>query len=377
MLDNRPKITVLVPTFNRSNFLAECLDSLLSQTLPPVQVIVVNDGSTDGTLKVLQPYMKKIDYLETSQEGKAAALNCGMEKAVGDYLWVFDDDDVAFKDALERFAAPFEKNPALGFSYSTFYLTASQWFGHKIGSVMSESKVPDLNSRGFMIPLLEGNFLGGAALFARTHCYKEVGGFLPPLFRSQDYDMAIKIARRYQGIRLSGGPTFHYRQHEGMRGNIQDRFLIRFRPRKWFEYDQMIFRWVYKDFLLTEYLPPQLEARGHERQALLQRLAIMAYKMLIPESISDLTDLSKVQDNAPFSTEEKAIIYFMATAQYYNVSHALEQREFIEELHRLSSPSELIVRLKNEMVLSILKWRGEKLSPRRWIESKRRLSYLK
>src|SRR3989338_4269347 len=102
-MTNHPKITVLIPTFNRAAFLAECLDSLLSQTLPATQILVANDGSTDNTLEVLKPYRNRIDYTETPQLGKPSAINFAMDKVTGDYLWIFDDDDVCLPDALERF----------------------------------------------------------------------------------------------------------------------------------------------------------------------------------------------------------------------------------------------------------------------------------
>ncbi len=221
-----PTVTVLIPTFNRGDFLAECLDSIQSQTLPPSQIIVVNDGSTDHTLEVLKPYRDRIEYIETPQLGKPAALNAGLERVTGDYLWIFDDDDVALPEALARFVEPLENHPEHGFSYSTYYYTASRPEDNRIGSILDESRIPDVHERGFLIPLLEGNFLGGAALFARTSCYARVGNFDTRLVRSQDYEMAIRIARRFSGIRVPGGATFHYRQHEGLRGSTRDRFQV-------------------------------------------------------------------------------------------------------------------------------------------------------
>ncbi|UCG35509.1 MAG: glycosyltransferase family 2 protein [Candidatus Omnitrophota bacterium] len=85
-----PKITVLIPTFNRAEYLAECLDSIITQTLPPHQIIVVNDGSTDQTVKVIENYLKSIEYFETNQFGKPCAINHGLERTLGEYLWIFD-----------------------------------------------------------------------------------------------------------------------------------------------------------------------------------------------------------------------------------------------------------------------------------------------
>jgi hypothetical protein len=95
---------------------------------------------------------------------------------------------------------------------------------NRIGNILGESNIPDLQNQGLLIPLLESNFLGGAALFARIACYRRVGNFDPILIRSQDYEMAIRISRQFTGVLLSGGLTFHYSQHEGMRGSTRDRF---------------------------------------------------------------------------------------------------------------------------------------------------------
>ena len=119
MTSGTPRVSVIVPTFNRSPYLGECLESLLAQTLPPAQVIVVNDASTDATRAVLEPFLDRIEYIETpSQLGKPGAVNLGLERVTGDYVWVFDDDDVALPCALERFTAPLERQPECGFSWS-------------------------------------------------------------------------------------------------------------------------------------------------------------------------------------------------------------------------------------------------------------------
>jgi len=205
-MTNSPRITVLIPTFNRAKYIERCLESIFAQTISPAQVIIVNDGSTDSTGAVLAPYMDAIDYFETDQLGKPGVLNEGLKHVKGDYLWIFDDDDVALPDAPERFVAPLETNPDLGFSFSTFHFTVSNEDDAGLGEVWHTSTIPDLDQRGFTVPLLESNFLGGAALFARTACYDEVGPFNPRLLRSQDYEMAIRISRRFSGVRVAGGP---------------------------------------------------------------------------------------------------------------------------------------------------------------------------
>ena len=59
-----PTVTIIVPTFNRARYLPECLDSLLAQTYEPTEIVVVNDGSTDETESVIEPYLDRVEYIE-------------------------------------------------------------------------------------------------------------------------------------------------------------------------------------------------------------------------------------------------------------------------------------------------------------------------
>lgn len=345
-----PAITVLIPTFNRAQYLAQCLDSILGQTLRPAQIIVVNDGSTDDTQFVLEPYMNAVEYLWTNQLGKPATINRGLEAVSGDYLWIFDDDDVALANALERLVAPLEQCPEHGFSYCKFFWTGTDAKSGRIGAVFDELQFPDVDTQGFLIPLLEANFLGGAALFARTSCYEQVGGFDPQLLRSQDYEMAIRIARNFTGIRVPGGATFHYRQHEGMRGSSRDRFPVGSRLGKWLEYDQVFFRKLYEELALDELLPPGISTKTCQRQAILQRLAIMASKLLVPQAINDLRQLAALPDRTPFSEQERSVVrVLIATASYYKTGSMLDSRAFCDEIRRLSVSSAVIRLLRSEI----------------------------
>lgn len=359
-MTHTPTVTVLIPTFNRGDFLAECLDSIRSQTLAPSQVLVVNDGSTDRTLDVLDPYRDRIEYLETPQLGKPAAINAGLEKVTGDYLWIFDDDDVALPDALARFVEPLENHSEHGFSYSTYYYTANRPEDNRIGSILDESSIPDVTERGFLIPLLEANFLGGAALFARTSCYARVGVFNAHLIRSQDYEMAIRIARRFTGVRVQGGATFHYRQHEGLRGSTQDRFQVDTRLRKWLEYDQMIFRDLYRQMPLEEYLPPGVPLKREYRRAHLQRLAILTSKLLVSEVCTELDVLAELENRTPLSAEERQIIRSIVFHHPYYVQGSINECfEFFDKIRRLAKTSAVIRLIRSEFRASLSShWRA-------------------
>jgi glycosyltransferase involved in cell wall biosynthesis len=352
-------VTVLIPTFNRAQYLAECLDSLLTQTLPPEQVIVVNDGSTDATRDVLKPYRDHIDYVETDQLGKPGALNEGLKHVRGEYLWIFDDDDVALPDALERMVAPLHGGPEYGFSFAPFHFTASDT-DNRIGEVMHTLEIPDLKKRGFLIPLLESNFLGGAALFARTACYDKVGRFDPALLRSQDYDMAIRIARAFEGVQAPGGATFHYRQHDSLRGSTSDRFEAGKQRIKWLEYDQKIFRRLYVTLPLSEYLPPGTGLLGNRRQAHLQRLKIMASKSLWNLVMKDLHAMANLGETAPLTGIEEDIIQgAIETDPFYGADGLYHHEPFFRAISQLAPQAEAVRRLRAALVRALpARWRS-------------------
>jgi glycosyltransferase involved in cell wall biosynthesis len=308
---SKPAVTILIPTYNRAEYLPECLDSLYNQTIPPAQVIVINDGSAEDISRILAPYRNQIEFIETPNMGKSAALNAAMPRVCGNYVWIFDDDDVALPDALERFVRPLEQNPDCGFSYSTYYYSRSR---PEDGRVVADTErhIEEIKDDEFLICLMEGNFLCGAGIFVRTSCYGEVGPFREDLIRSQDYEMAMRLARKFRGVRVDG-PTFHYRQHEGMRGSSSDRFVVTKRAAKWREYDAKFFRDLRLELDLREYLPggSSRTALGptDARCAYLERMTIMVSKGLYEEMVEDLKlALAAVPEGVPLSSVEVGVL---------------------------------------------------------------------
>ena len=84
-----PKVSVLIPTYNRADYIEECLDSILNQTVPPLEIIVIDDGSEDDTAQRLESYKDRIIYLHKENGGKPSALNLALTQVRGDYIWLF------------------------------------------------------------------------------------------------------------------------------------------------------------------------------------------------------------------------------------------------------------------------------------------------
>src|SRR5580704_8461828 len=107
-------ISCIVPVYNGARFLAEALESILAQTLPPTEIIVVDDGSTDATREVARAYTRHVFYVRQPHAGPASARNCGVGLATGDFLSFLDADDLWHAEKLERQMHALEANPAAG-----------------------------------------------------------------------------------------------------------------------------------------------------------------------------------------------------------------------------------------------------------------------
>ena len=98
----RPKVTVIIPTYNRAHFIKSAIDSVLNQTFGDFELIVIDDGSSDGTDKLLNGYGDKLRYIQQRRQEKSAARNKGIELAQGEYIAFLDSDDVWFSNKLSR-----------------------------------------------------------------------------------------------------------------------------------------------------------------------------------------------------------------------------------------------------------------------------------
>ena len=112
----KPLVSCIVPAFNAERFLAEALDSILAQTWRPLEVIVVDDGSTDGTAQIAAGYGAKVSYIHQANAGPAAARNRGLDAAAGTFIAFLDADDLWHEEKLARQMARFEARPELDLS---------------------------------------------------------------------------------------------------------------------------------------------------------------------------------------------------------------------------------------------------------------------
>lgn len=285
---NTLTVSILVPTFNRVNYIAECLDSLLSQTVPALEIIVIDDGSEDGTAALLAGYAERIRYVRKENGGKPSAVNLGLSMAKGDLIWIFDDDDVALPDAIETRLACMQQHPEAGFVFSPHYYGSDGPDGHIQRGRRHD--VGQYDPDAFFFELMKGCFFHLATALVRAEVYREMGGFDKELLSSEDYDMQLRLARTCE-FAFSAQPSFIFRKHAGLRGANAIRYSATQRSTVFRRFDQRVGQKLRSSLALGEYLVPRQSgtlSMQEQRQAMLNRMEVMASKGCITEMFDDL-----------------------------------------------------------------------------------------
>lgn len=204
---HRPRVSVIIPTYNRSRLLQLAVESAFAQTYREVEVIVVDDGSTDDTAEAMARYDGRFIYLRQANQGVAAARNAGIQAASGDYLTCLDDDDLILPDKIERQVQLLASQPEIGLVHCRFYRAdESGEYLDKVG-LLPEGEV--------LGRLVRSNFVWASAPLIPRHCFDQVGLFdeeTPSI--TADWDMWLRIARAGYRFACVQEPLGVYRIHK-------------------------------------------------------------------------------------------------------------------------------------------------------------------
>jgi glycosyltransferase involved in cell wall biosynthesis len=157
-------VSVVIPAHNSRRYIVETLDSILAQRHRPLEILVVDDGSTDSTAQMVRGYAPEVRLIEQQQRGHPAARNTGIRAAQGEFLAFLDHDDLWSPDKLERQIASFERNPTLDLV-----------FGH-IRNFFTPEMPPEERKR-VAVPLQPLPGLLQGAMLARRQSFHQVGLF--------------------------------------------------------------------------------------------------------------------------------------------------------------------------------------------------------
>lgn len=188
------RVSVVIPAHNATAWLTQALDSVDQQTLPPTEVIVVDDGSTDGTPTLAARHPAVTQVLRTEQAGPGGARNAGIAAATGDWVAFLDADDWWHPTHLERVQALVAETDAV------VYLGAAEHFSINVNRVVSISDVgpfqqptAGLDHATYFQLYLRHGLLELSSLVARRSRLEAVGGFVPDLRGAEDLDLMLRL----------------------------------------------------------------------------------------------------------------------------------------------------------------------------------------
>lgn len=189
-----PRVSVIIPTYNRSKLLANAIDSVLDQTFDDLEIIVVDDGSTDETSEVVKGYGDKVNYkyLENKGMGGSYARNRGIEAASGEYIAFLDSDDFWLPEKLEKQMALLIERPDLSWAYCD-----SEAIDGSSGQLIyRHGAVHNTPSGDVLEQLFIKNFLHTSTLIVKRNVFEQVGNFWATP-KATDRDMWLRIAAEY------------------------------------------------------------------------------------------------------------------------------------------------------------------------------------
>lgn len=217
---SNPLVSVVIATHNMACYLPLAVRSVLEQTYKTLEVLVIDDGSTDDTASVMQPFLDdhRVRYLVQENQGQAGAKNHGVREAKGEFVAFLDADDMWDREKLELQIPLFARSESIGVVYSR-YLQIDET-GKKLG--LSTNK----HFRGRVSgPLLIFNFIGFGSAVVKRECFERLGGFREALRMGIDYDLWLRFSTQYE-FDYVDRPLLRYRIWGGqMSKNCTGRYL--------------------------------------------------------------------------------------------------------------------------------------------------------
>jgi glycosyltransferase involved in cell wall biosynthesis len=201
-----PLVSVIIPTYNSAQYVTAAVESVLGHSVTDVEILVIDDGSTDATRSVLASYGAPVRYLYQPNGGVAVARNRGIAESVGRYVAFLDADDTWFPEKLERQLTALRQAPGVGFCYAGY---------RSVDDEMRPLKEYRPRPRRAALEdlLFYGNFIGSiCTVVAEKALFDRVGGFDPELSQCADWDMWVRLARQTEFLAIEE-PLVTYRQH--------------------------------------------------------------------------------------------------------------------------------------------------------------------
>jgi len=273
-----PTVSVIIHTYNNEKFIAETVASVLNQTYKDYEIIVVDDGSVDGTRDVLMPYMQKIRYHYKENGGIASAKNAGIGLSQAEFVAFLDHDDLWVPDKLQLQMEHFNENPQIGLVYA-------KYTSFRDGKELRTK--PEKGYSGWIFKeLLSKSFIQTSTVVVKRECLDAAGPYDETFSLGDEYDMFLRIARKFQCGFVDKGLT-RYRVHDTNASNND--FL--------FDNENLgVYKKIYNNFT---------DLDGVEKKILRKRIA--RYSMKVAEG---LYSQGKLEESKEYQKEANNFLPF-------------------------------------------------------------------
>lgn len=215
-MEKIPLVSVIIPSYNREHLIGRSIRSVLNQTYEEIEVIVVDDGSTDNTRDVVNNFNdKRIRYIHHDNNlGGCIARNTGINASRGEYIAFQDSDDVWLPDKLEKQMQAFKIVPEnVGIVYSAFIRVKDD----------SASFIPSpkftIKDGNLLYQLIKGNFISTQTTILRKICFDKAGEFDKNLHRLQDWELFIRMSKYFEFKYISEPLVIAYYQKDSISSN--------------------------------------------------------------------------------------------------------------------------------------------------------------
>ncbi|MEG4352393.1 glycosyltransferase [Microcoleus sp. LAD1_D3] len=319
-VNRTPLISVIIPAYNGDRYIVQAVESALGQTFTNLEIIVVDDGSTDNTQQVLQPYLDRIRYIYHENQGVGVARNLACQLAQGEFLAFLDADDYFLPSKLEKQLACFDADPGLDMVQTGWLLVDET--GREISAVKPWQQASKLDLESFILY----KCVRPSAMMLRQKWWEKLGGFDSQFPLAEDLDFALRLALKgCKTVWLEETLTC-YRQHNS---NLMS---SGFRVMKNIEI-------VMKKFFARPHLP--LSIRQLKNPERYQCLKWLAWRMYRDGHLAEMAQsLEESLQYTPFSPTKTVLNWLesfqMASEEYgenfdaYSLSKLAEWQEIIQ-----------------------------------------------
>ena len=202
-----PLVSVVIPVYNQAQYLAIAIDSVLGQGYSALELVIVDDGSTDATPNVIAGYGGRVRAIRQENRGAAAALNSGIDAARGDFVCWLSADDQFLPGKLETQVTAFRDDPALWLSATGYDVVDAE------GRIVRRVPAPRWRHPDPFVAVFWENPINGSSVMVRREVFERVGMFDPGLRADVDGEMWLRLAPHGR-IRQIDGSFLRYRVHD-------------------------------------------------------------------------------------------------------------------------------------------------------------------